>query len=260
MRQIERAAPPAPLKAQFGGSLADIRERDLHILIVEDDPELRDCLVDHASDRFGRVTGCRTAGQARYELTACRRDIILLDLNLPDGGGLTFLSELLSLAECALVVITGESDDRIRAEAINLGACDLLVKPFGMRELEARLRAALRRRQIANGPEQTHWIALGPWRIDPDTRAAQHKDGELVGLTRMEFRILSALAERRGRILSRENLIRQTQAESADVFDRSIDSLISRLRKKLEVDPARPEHILTVWGEGYRLVRSATNR
>jgi two-component system OmpR family response regulator len=155
-----------------------------------------------------------------------------------------------------ILMLTALGDETDRIVGLEVGADDYLPKPFNPRELLARIKAILRRSdrpEVPGGSLAGHRLAFDRWVLDPDRRTLTDADGEDVALTTAEFRLLTVFLERPRFVLSREQLLDLTSGRAAQVFDRTIDNQISRLRRKIEADPAKPALIATVWGGGYSL-------
>ena len=189
-------------------------------------------------------------------------DLIILDLMLPGEDGLSLCRGLRAQSTIPIIMLTAKGDEIDRVVGLELGADDYVSKPFGSRELIARIRAVLRRSENDAASEQTRrarQYCFDRWRLDTGTRELQREDGIAVPLSTGEFDLLLALIERPGRVLSRDQLLDLARGRTAGSFDRSIDTQVSRLRKKLEVDPAEPKIIKTVWGGGYMFVPEVTS-
>jgi two-component system OmpR family response regulator len=228
-----------------------------HILIVDDHREIRD-LVSRALTKEGfRVTAVADGKAMRKALADGRFDLILLDLMLPGDSGLVLCREVRASSNIPIIMVTAKGEEVDRVVGLELGADDYLPKPFGTRELIARINAVLRRAR-ADGAHGQHdgtkakRYAFDRWILDVDARELIRDDGVSVALSTGEFDLLVAMVERPQRVLTREVLLDLSRGRSGGAFDRSIDTQVSRLRKKLEVDPSDPRIIQTVWGGGYR--------
>ncbi|HET7755177.1 MAG TPA: response regulator transcription factor [Anaeromyxobacteraceae bacterium] len=223
----------------------------LTALLVEDDARLaaltREYLQGHGV--VVEVVGDGRTGLA--EALRRRWDVILLDLMLPEKDGLTVCRELRARSDVPIVVLTARGEEADRVMGLELGADDYLAKPFAPRELLARIRAVVRRARGLAGP-RVKVVTVGELVVDPGARRATLA-GRDVLLTGYEFSLLLALAERAGRVLSREQLMELARGSAEDAFDRSIDVHVSHLRQKLGDDPKRPHIIKTVRGAGYVL-------
>ncbi|MCL4140868.1 UNVERIFIED_CONTAM: hypothetical protein GTU68_013153, partial [Idotea baltica] len=173
-------------------------------------------------------------------------DLIVLDVMMPGEDGLSVCRRLRAQGGIPILMLTALGDETDRIVGLEVGADDYLPKPFNPRELLARIKAILRR--LAG-----RRLAFDRWVLDTDRRTLSEADGAEVALTTAEFRLLTAFLERPRFVLSREQLLDLTSGRASQVFDRTIDNQISRLRRKIEADPAKPALIATVWGGGYSL-------
>jgi two-component system, OmpR family, response regulator len=226
-------------------------EATLTALLVEDDARLATLTADYLGGHGVVVTRVGDGLRGLEEALRGSWDVVLLDLMLPGKGGLEICRELRSRSDVPIIVLTARGEEADRVMGLELGADDYLAKPFSPRELLARIRAVTRRAKGRAGP-RLHAITAGPLRIDPAARTVL-LDGEPVALTGYEFDLLRALADRAGRILSREQLMELARGSADEAFDRSIDVHVSRLRQKLGDDPKRPRLIKTIRGAGYML-------
>lgn len=231
-----------------------------HILVVDDDRDIRELLSRFLVRSGLRVSVARDSREMEQRLRDSRIDLVVLDLMLPGKDGLTICRELRAGAATPVIMLTamGEATDRI--VGLELGADDYLAKPFEPRELLARIRAVLRRYETPGPIQESNARLLGfaGWTLDLARRRLTSGDGTLVSLSGGEFDLLLALAERPRRVLSRDQLLDLTRGRSASPFDRSIDVLVSRLRRKVESNPETPDLILTVRGGGYMLATEVT--
>jgi two-component system OmpR family response regulator len=229
----------------------------IQVLIVDDDPEIRE-LVSHEVQQQGWnaiIAGSEVEmGAALREQTP---DIILLDIRLPDQDGLTIARRLRATSSIPIIMLTGMGSDVDRIVGLELGADDYVVKPFNPRELIARIKAVLRR--MSSQPmELSLSESLGHecrrfagWFLDLSARVLTDPSGRPVSLTNAEFLLLETFVNAPHRVLTREWLLERTHAYEADVFDRTIDVLILRLRRKIESNPHAPRIIRTERGAGY---------
>ena len=223
------------------------------ILVVEDEAPIREMIVFHLS-RAGYETleaaDCRTA---RELLADERPDLALVDWMLPDMSGLELTRQLKrdkDNDDIAIIMLTARGEIADRVMGLELGADDYMAKPFEPRELVARIETIMRRSQQSRTGKVLVYDGL---RLEPETRRVE-LDGDPVELTTMEFELLQDLMLSRGRVMSRDRLIEKLRGYDADVFDRSIDMLVSRLREKLHDDPRNPRFIRTVRRSGYQFV------
>ena len=233
-----------------------------HILIVDDHREIRD-LVSRALTKEGFRVSVAADGRAMRKILADSRiDLILLDLMLPGEDGLSLCRSVRAESRIPIIMLTAKGDEVDRVIGLEMGADDYLPKPFGSRELVARIRAVLRRSQETSSaakpserPKQYHFDR---WRLDIGARELLREDGVTLPLSTGEFDLLIALVERPQRVLSRDQLLDLARGRAANALDRSIDTQVSRLRRKLEQDPSDPKIIKTVWGGGYMFTPAVT--
>lgn len=217
------------------------------ILLVEDDARLAKMVADYLSEAGFRVTHAPTGAEAETRLRRESFDALVLDLMLPDTDGLDLCRRIRADSAIPVLMLTARGDPLDRVVGLELGADDYLPKPFEPRELLARLRAILRRGQSAPAGDV---LRFGRLEIDRAAREVR-VDGEVRPVTGFQFTLLVALAERAGRVLSRDALMDLTKGESLEEYDRSIDVHVSRLRAAIETDPKKPRRILTLRGAGY---------
>ena len=217
------------------------------VLLVEDDARLATMVADYLGEAGFRVAVAATGQAAMQAIGTEGFDLVILDLMLPDADGLDLCRSIRARSDIPMLMLTARGDPLDRVVGLELGADDYLPKPFEPRELLARLRAILRRR---NTPASSDVLRFGRLEIDKGAREVR-VDGQRKTMTSHQFALLLALAERAGRVLSREALMDLTKGASLEDFDRSIDVHISRLRAAIEDDPKRPRRILTLRGAGY---------
>jgi DNA-binding response OmpR family regulator len=218
------------------------------LLIVEDDRRIA-ALVAKNLQAAGYE--CRIAGDgdtALFEFEKLQPALVVLDVGLPGLGGIEVTRRLRRTSDVPILMLTARSSEADKVLGLEIGADDYLTKPFSTSELVARVRALLRRTTAA---PRERTLVFGGLRVDPARRVAE-RDGSAIQLTTLEFDVLYLLASHPGRVYSREALMTEVWGNDRIVGDRSIDNLISRLRKKLEIDPDDPRHLQTVWGAGYR--------
>jgi len=224
-----------------------------HILVVEDDPATRELLAQYLSDYKFQVSLAATAAEGERRLTEEVVDLVVLDLNLPDGDGLALARKLRDGSNIPIVILTGRADEVDRVVGLELGADDYVTKPFSPRELLARVRAVLRRAQATPASRREHALRayrFAGWELRMGTRRLISPEGKAVQLSSGEFSLLAAFLKAPRQILSRDQLLEATRLYD-DVYDRSIDVQILRLRRKIEADPAEPKLIRTERGAGY---------
>ncbi|MDX1540728.1 MAG: response regulator [Geminicoccaceae bacterium] len=228
-----------------------------HILIVDDDPEIRDLLRRYLEKHDLRATTVGDGPAMRRALDGGRFDLVVLDLMLPREDGLSLCRQLRANTDLPVIMLTAMGEEVDRIVGLEMGADDYVAKPFNPRELLARIKAVLRRsRSAGSAGDEAAVLTFASWRLDLGRRELHAPDGVLTPLTGGEFELLKALALRPQRVLSRDQLLDLTRGRAAQVFDRSIDVQLSRLRRKIEADPKDPQLIKTVRGGGY--VFSAT--
>jgi len=228
-----------------------------HILVIEDDRDISALVSRYLRANDCRVTSLAGGRDLDRAMTDNRIDLIVLDLMLPGEDGLSICRRLRKSSQVPVIMLTAKGDDIDRILGLEMGADDYLVKPFNPRELLARIRAVLRRvaASATNAIEHTSTaLVFAGWRINLLRRELHSPEGTRVMLTDAEFSLLQALCERPGRVLSRDQLLDVTQGRSAGEFERSVDILISRLRRKIEQDPRNPAIIKTVRSGGYMFV------
>jgi two-component system, OmpR family, response regulator len=222
------------------------------ILLVEDDPDIRELIIGQMQREPYRVEAAGSVAEARALLATLAIDVLVLDLNLPDGDGIDLCRQLRGEGyEGAIIMVTARGAAIDRVLGLELGADDYLTKPFEPRELLARVRNLLRRVRMSVGtrPRTAQIARFGAWRLDLHQRRLIASDDRLVILSSAEYRLLTRFIEAPNRVLTREELLPERSATVA--FDRSIDVQISRLRQKLSAEPGGGDLILTVRSEGY---------
>ena len=231
------------------------------IYLIEDDLDICD-LVGRTLEAFGyRISAFHTGRDARVAIRREPPDLCLVDLALPDMNGLDLVREMWTDVRFGLIILTGRAEVSDRVLGLELGADDYIVKPFEPRELVARVGSVLRRHDqlIQSAHDQgASRVRFGAWVFDVGNLTLTHDDGHQEGLTAAEADLLLAFVKAPNRVLSREQL--QSDPTDGDDFpyERSIDVRISRLRKKIEVDPRKPQLIKTVYGAGYVLARDVS--
>jgi two-component system phosphate regulon response regulator OmpR len=235
--------------------MAELKTR---ILVVDDDQRLRDLLTRYLGEQKFEVRAVADAPAMDKQLSRERYDLLVLDLMLPGEDGLAICRRLRAAGGApAISMLTAKGDEVDRIVGLEMGADDYLPKPFNPRELVARIHAVLRRKPRAGVPgapgaeDGVH--RFGAFEFSPSTRELK-KDAKAVALTTGEYSVLKALVEHPRQPLSRDKLMELARGREYEVFDRSIDVQISRLRKLVEDDPSHPRYIQTVWGHGYVFV------
>jgi len=226
-----------------------------HILVVDDDREIRDLLARFLEKQGFRVTTAREAREARKVWPLGRYHIVVLDLMMPGESGLDFARWLRGQSDVPIVMLTAMGEETDRIVGLELGADDYVAKPFNPRELLARIRAVMRRvhGEGARRDPLPSAIRFGGWTLEPQRRRLLNPDGAEVLLTGGEYELLTVLVERPNRVLTRDMLMDLLRGRQAGPFDRAIDVAVSRLRRKLEDDGRNPSLIKTVRGGGYVL-------
>lgn len=224
-----------------------------HLLVCDDELDVREMVHEYLCKRGFNVSKAASSDELRAILAGTRIDLIILDINMPREDGLTTLRSLRIEDQTPVVMLTAAGEVVDRIIGLEMGADDYLGKPVDLRELEARVKAVLRRRG-ADSPKkkaETGTAKFGEYVLDIEAARMHAPDGAEVPLTAMEFNLLKAFADNRGRVLNRDQILEQAHDRSWDPFDRSIDIRISRLRRKIEKNPAKPAIIKTVRGIGY---------
>lgn len=224
------------------------------ILVVDDDPEIRKLLARYVLDQGFRVQLASKCAEVRDRIVTNQIDLIVLDVMLPDGSGLDLCRDLRAAKTyIPIILLTALKEDIDRIIGLEIGADDYLGKPFNPRELVARIRAVLRRgRDERSANAEANLYVFEGFTVDPATRSVTDPAGAGIDLTGAEFDLLMAFLDRPGRVLSRDQLLDLTRGRDGDVLDRSIDVLVSRLRRKLSDGVAAPL-FKTVRNGGYQL-------
>jgi DNA-binding response OmpR family regulator len=220
------------------------------ILVVDDEPWVVQAVQSYLEDAHFEVFCAYDGTEALAQFDQHAPDLIILDWMLPELDGISVAKRIRQTSGVPIIMLTAKVEEDDRVEGLETGADDYVVKPFSARELEARVRAVLRRSAGKTAPI----LEVGALRLDP----AQHQvwvDGSLVELTAMEFDLLAFLMTHPGRVFTRLELIEAVRGETYESFERSIDSHIKRLRQKIEPDPHEPRFVLTVFGVGYKLAK-----
>jgi two-component system, OmpR family, response regulator len=226
-----------------------------HVLIVDDDPTIRALVSDYLGNNEMRVTAVADGRAMQSVLAAEVVDLIVLDLKLRGEDGMALARRLRDESEIPIVMLTGRSEEADRVMGLELGADDYLTKPFSTRELLARIRSILRRRraEVRQGkPEGIRAYRFDGWELNLNTRRLTAADGRVVTLSNGEFSLLVVLLGAPHRILSRDQLLDLSRLHNDEVYNRSVDVQIMRLRRKIEKDPADPRYIRTERGAGYQ--------
>jgi two-component system OmpR family response regulator len=226
-----------------------------HILIVDDHREIRDLVARALTKEGFRVSAAADGRAMRKTMADSRIDLVLLDLMLPGEDGLSLCRTLRAESNIPIIMLTAKGDEVDRVIGLEMGADDYLPKPFGSRELVARIKAVLRRSQekvaVVSPEDRPKRYHFDRWDLNTGTRELLRADGITISLSTGEYDLLITFVERPQRVLSRDQLLDLARGRAANALDRSIDTQVSRLRKKLELDAGDPKIIKTVWGGGY---------
>ena len=230
-----------------------------HVLIVEDDEVARTKLAAYLETAGHRVSEAIDGRGLRQVMASDPVDLVLLDINLPGEDGLDLTRFIRASYDVGIILVTGRTDDIDRILGLEIGADDYITKPFNPRELLARVKTLLRR-TTARAPSVSETKTFSGWRFDSRSRRLVSPQGDKVPLTRAEFELLNALIAHPGTVLTRERLLGCITHRSWEPGDRTVDVLVRRLRRKLEVDPKSPELIVTAHGEGYVFAAEVSDR
>jgi DNA-binding response OmpR family regulator len=228
-----------------------------HVLVVDDDPDVRELVSEYLGKNDMRVSAAASGREMFEQFDSEAIDLVVLDLKLPDRDGLQLARALRERATVPIVVLTGRNEEADRVMGLELGADDYVTKPFSPRELLARVRAVLRRYQVqATLPERDSTrraYRFSGWELNLRTRRLRAPDGRLVELSNGEFSMLNALCRAPQQVLTRDQLLSMSRLHEAEVYDRTVDVQIRRLRLKVEANQSNPVLIVTERGAGYRL-------
>jgi two-component system OmpR family response regulator len=226
-----------------------------HILVVDDDPQIRTLLEDYLTENALRVTVAANGQQMSTTLTEEAIDLVILDLRLAGEDGMAIARSLRDQSAIPIVMLTGVKDEADRVMGLELGADDYLTKPFSPRELLARIRTVLRRTRSAAltqaRQQEVRAYRFADFELNLRTRRLKRRESAPIDLTNKEFNLLAAMASAPQRILTRDQLLEASRVYDNEVYDRSIDVLVLRLRRKIEDDPSQPRFIVTERGVGY---------
>lgn len=224
-----------------------------HVAVVDDHKDIRELVGRYLAQHGYRVSAAESAAALRRLLERSALDLVVLDIMMPGEDGLSLCKHLRAATNLPIILLTALAEDTERVIGLEMGADDYLTKPFNPRELLARVRAVLRRTHSLpprRGP-QARTLRFDRWSLDVGRRELIAEDGVAVPLSTADFRLLCAFLDHAGMVLSRDQLLDLTAGRAADAFDRSIDNQVSRLRKKIEIEPKNPALIKTHWGGGY---------
>ena len=226
-----------------------------HILVVDDDPQIRELLEDYLAENQLRVSVAATGAQMSQILADQAIDLVVLDLRLAGEDGMMIARTLRTESAIPIVMLTGVRDEADRVMGLELGADDYLTKPFSPRELLARIRTVLRRTKgaaLAQARQQeVRAYRFADFELNLRTRRLKRREGPAIDLTNGEFNLLAALLAAPQRILTRDQILEASRVYDNEVYDRSIDVQVLRLRRKIESDPSQPRFIVTERGVGY---------
>lgn len=224
-----------------------------HVLIVDDDNDIRTSLAQYLGQHGFKVSVAANAQEMDRQLGVSNVDLLVLDIMLPGEDGLRICKRVQDTRQIPTIFLTALGEDIDRILGLELGADDYVTKPFNPRELLARIKSVLRRSQMLP-PQQKRsrgLVKFDQWRFDLARKELIGSDGVPVRLSSGEHLLLVTLIEHAGLALSRDQLLDLTKGRDSQLFDRSIDNVVSRLRRKLEADPKKPRIIVTQWGDGY---------
>ncbi len=229
-------------------------EARAHIAVVDDHRDIRELVSRYLGEHGYRVSQADSAAALKKLLQQSAPDLIVLDIMMPGEDGLSICRNLRATSEISIILLTAMTEETDRIVGIEMGADDYITKPFNPRELLARIKSVLRRVNSFppnRGGPRSKMLKFDRWTLDVGRRELIDIEGVAVPLSAAEFRLLSVLIERPRYVLTREQLLDLTAGRAADVFDRSIDNQVSRLRRKIETDPKNPTLIKTHYAGGY---------
>ncbi len=226
-----------------------------HILVIDDDPQIRALLREYLAENGLRVSVASTGDEMSRILNDEAVDLVILDLRLAGEDGMAIARSLRDQSAIPIVMLTGVRDEADRVMGLELGADDYLTKPFSPRELLARIRTVLRRTKSASpgpaGKREIRAYRFGEFELNLRTRRLKRSNGSNIALTNGEFNLLAAMLAAPARILTRDQLLEASRVYDNEVYDRAIDIQVLRLRRKIEQDPSQPQFIVTERGAGY---------
>jgi two-component system OmpR family response regulator len=247
--------PQRPLYRMTDPSKQAVTSLAPHVLALDDDPSVRQLVRDYLIENELRVTAVASGAEFMAVMGSETIDLVVLDLRLQGEDGMQIARRLRETSTVPILMLTGRADEADRVMGLELGADDYLTKPFSPRELLARIRALLRRSRaqatVADAIARVRAYRFGGWELNIGLRRLKSAQGRTVELTNGEFSLLAAFVSAPQRVLSRDQLLDLSRLHNAEVYDRSIDVQILRLRRKIEADPAQPQFIKTERGAGY---------
>jgi len=233
-----------------------------HVLALDDDASIRQIVTEYLSENELRVTAVASGKELLAVMAKETIDLVVLDLRLHGEDGMQIARRLREQSSIPILMLTGRADEADRVMGLELGADDYLTKPFSPRELLARIRALLRRANaqasVADEIAKVRAFRFGNWELNVGLRKLKSPEGKGVELTNGEFSLLTAFLSSPQRVLTRDQLLDLSRLHNAEVYDRSIDVQILRLRRKIEIDPAHPKFIITERGAGYVFASDVT--
>jgi len=239
------------LAREHGANLDTPRQ---HVLVVDDDPAVRELLLDYLGSNDLRVTAVGSGREMAAALARGSVEALILDLRLQDEDGMQIARQLRDLSMIPILMLTSRSDEADRVMGLEVGADDYLTKPFSLRELLARVRALLRRaRGRSDGRAEPRAFRFGAWELNVGLRKLRSADGRTVELSNGEMALLRTFLSAPQQVLTRDELLDRSRLHGAEVYQRTIDVQILRLRRKIESDPTHPKYICTARGAGYVL-------
>jgi DNA-binding response OmpR family regulator len=246
VRELESVAKMTALEAN---------PSPVHVLAVDDDPSVRQLIFDYLGDNDIGVTAVGSGREIAPVMARHTVDLIVLDLKLPGEDGMQIARNLRDESDVPIIILTGRKDEADRVMGLELGADDYLTKPFSPRELLARIRALLRRTRaretVADGLSRIRAYRFAGWELNVRLRRLKSPEGETIATTNSEFNLLVAFLAAPQRVLSREQLLELSRLHDDEVYDRSVDVQVGRLRKKIEAKDAGTQLIRTERGAGY---------
>jgi DNA-binding response OmpR family regulator len=225
-----------------------------HILVVDDEPAIGDLIRNYLSRHGYRVSVVADGAGLKRVMAESKPSLVLLDLGLPDEDGLLLTRHIRAQSNIGVIIVTGSGESVDRIVSLELGADDFVSKPFDLRELLARIRSVLRRTSNAASEPAgagNEVVRFAGWRLELQSRRLFAADGAEIAVTTGEFDLLSVFTDNPNRVMSRDQLLQATHNRDAGPYDRAVDMQITRLRRKIEIDPDKPVLIKSVRGAGY---------
>ena len=230
-----------------------------HILVVDDDAEIRDLLSTLISRSGYEVSGAEDGTQMFELFSNAHIDLVILDINLPGDDGFTLCQKLRQTSDVPVIMLTANSDVMDQIIGLEIGADDYIAKPFNPRQLQARIKALLRRVKLSQGETKSNrYIRFGEWRFDTVNRELHHPDFEVQSLSGADFSLLNLFLENPNQVLDRDTISDALRGREASPLDRSLDVQISRLRQRLHDNGKQPKLIKTIRGQGYIMATEVT--